>query len=311
MRWPRLNSLTGLNWSRFVRHKEEDPAEQKKHECLIRDRLESTGMFSAGKIGTSELMVLEYFDRRIRLPWPESASWLRPAKRLFENSGFFPLRKDLLENWRQLYVESLQALDVVAAWQPIGTYLSAYENRALYRYLPSAKRVSLSALHPVHPPALWLSALCKLRWLVISPFEKTILSQLDRLENLGVFSPDAMANLLQTRHSCRIIRCPQFSYLEQPRHPDWFATLEDLKSQMDSLSFDIVLVGAGAWSIPLIAHARKRAKKGLHLGGQLQLLFGIKGGRWDDTNIYNPFWIRPLPEERPENFMRMEKGAYW
>lgn len=93
MRWPRLNSLTGLNWSRFVRHKEEDPAEQKKHESLIRGRLESIGTFSAGKIGTSELMVLEYFDRRIRLPWPESASWLRPAKRLFENSGFFPSEK--------------------------------------------------------------------------------------------------------------------------------------------------------------------------------------------------------------------------
>lgn len=84
-----------------------------------------------------------------------------------------------------------------------------------------------------------------------------------------------------------------------------------MKRAMQSTPFDVALVGAGAWSLPLVAHAKKLGKKGLHLGGQLQLLFGIKGGRWDRGNFYNEAWLRPLSEERPTGFMRMEKGAYW
>jgi hypothetical protein len=80
---------------------------------------------------------------------------------------------------------------------------------------------------------------------------------------------------------------------------------------MERKDFDVALVGAGAWSIPLVAHAKNLGKKGLHLGGQLQLLFGIKGGRWDQVGIYNPFWTRPLADEKPKDFMRMEHGAYW
>ena len=96
-----------------------------------------------------------------------------------------------------------------------------------------------------------------------------------------------------------------------PRHRDWFETLEDLKSRMEKIEFDIALVGAGAWSLPLAAHAKAIGKKGIHLGGSLQLMFGIKGGRFDDNKIYNSSWVRPLPQDSPANFRLMEKGAYW
>jgi hypothetical protein len=61
----------------------------------------------------------------------------------------------------------------------------------------------------------------------------------------------------------------------------------------------------------LAAHAKKIGKKAIHLGGTLQLLFGIRGGRFDQAGIYGEKWIRPLPEERPKNFQSMENGAYW
>jgi hypothetical protein len=96
-----------------------------------------------------------------------------------------------------------------------------------------------------------------------------------------------------------------------PRHRDWFEALEDLKSRMEKMEFDIALVGAGAWSLPLVAHAKAMGKKGIHLGGSLQLMFGIKGGRFDNNQIYNSHWIRPLFDESPANFRLMENGAYW
>jgi len=73
----------------------------------------------------------------------------------------------------------------------------------------------------------------------------------------------------------------------------------------------ILTLGAGAWSLPLVAHAKKLGTKGIHLGGSLQLLFGIKGGRFDSNQIYNESWTRPLPSEVPANFKKMEQGACW
>ena len=61
---------------------------------------------------------------------------------------------------------------------------------------------------------------------------------------------------------------------------------------------------------------RELGKKALHLGGITQLLFGIKGRRWDarpkyTNGLYNDAWSRPLDAERPQNFMQIESGGYW
>ena len=108
-----------------------------------------------------------------------------------------------------------------------------------------------------------------------------------------------------------MLPCPQFAYMLPPRHRDWFHALEELRAEMETGDYDVALVGAGAWSLPLVAHAKRIGKKGMHLGGALQLLFGIKGGRFDSWGVYNEHWIRPLDRERPANHREMENGAYW
>ena len=62
---------------------------------------------------------------------------------------------------------------------------------------------------------------------------------------------------------------------------------------------------------------KRLGKPSIHLGGGNQLLFGIKGGRWngwdDDDSVpwYNSEeWIRPLPEETPPNTHLMG-NEYW
>ena len=311
MNLPRLNRLTGFSWKRWARRRNDSGEAIRRGEEKISVFLKSSAPCAIGKMGTTEMMVLEYFDRWIRPPWPKNASWWRPTQRLHHTAGFFPVEKAAIERWLPLYRAALGSLDLVPAWQTPGTFLSAYEDRALARYVPQAGRISLASLHPVYPPACWLPELCAMRWLVISPFEATIRSQLPHLEKLGFFPEESLVRLPAVRAQCQILRCPQLPYLETPRHRTWFEALEEMKSEMKKIPFDVALVGAGAWSIPLVAHAKNLGKKGLHFGGQLQLLFGIKGGRWDRAKIYNDFWIRPLEKERPRDFMRMENGAYW
>ena len=167
MNLPRLNRLTGLYWKRWARKRHDTMEETRRGEEMVLDFLQSERPCAIGKLGTTEMMVLEYFDRWIRLPWPRNASWWRPTQRLHHTAGFFPVGKESILRWIPLYLESLKQLDLVPAWQTPGTFLSAYENRALDQFVSQASRISLKSLHPVHPTASWLPELCTLDWLVI------------------------------------------------------------------------------------------------------------------------------------------------
>ena len=280
-------------------------------EATIREMIHKKEPCAMGKIGTTELLGLEYLYRWIRPSWPKTASWRRPAKRLYECSGLFPIRHDIFFRWADECRLSLGQLDLASQWQVGPAYETALESALIDRLCPRAVRVGYYFLRILNPRAPWLDDLAKLRWLVIHPFEKTIRAQLPHLAELGVYSESARGDLAHRARDTAILACPQLPYMVPPRHRDWFEALEHLKSRMEKIEFDIALIGAGAWSLPLAAHAKAIGKKGIHLGGSLQLMFGIKGGRFDNNRIYNPRWTRPLPQESPANHRLMEGGAYW
>ena len=69
--------------------------------------------------------------------------------------------------------------------------------------------------------------------------------------------------------------------------------------------------------MPLAVKLKKAGKQAIVIGGGLQLLFGIKGKRWDNgfpeiTSLYNEYWVRPSAEETPEKQQKLDDaGAYW
>lgn len=307
----RLNRLTGLPWRRNSPRVSGNVGNLQQQEEVIGTFLRRPSPSALGKIGTSELRVLEFGERLFQLPWPQSASWRRPAERLHNTGGLFPVRKDIFFRFAEEYRVALGQMDLVALWQDRGTYESILEARAADRWAPSAARTGFYFIRFIKPYAQWLEDLARLRWLVVHPFEKTIRAQLPHIRDLGVFSEISFLDLKTRIEDTSFLAPPQFSYMIPPRHRDWFEALDDLKAQMERETFDIALVGAGAWSLPLVAHAKKIGKKGIHMGGALQLLFGIKGGRFDSAEIYNDAWIRPLPDDIPNDFKKMEHGAYW
>ena len=80
---------------------------------------------------------------------------------------------------------------------------------------------------------------------------------------------------------------------------------------MKEIDFDIALIGAGAYGFPLGAYAKQLGKQALHIGGALQLYFGIRGAYYDQFGYHNEFWTRPLEEEKPKGFKKVEAGRYW
>ena len=95
-----------------------------------------------------------------------------------------------------------------------------------------------------------------------------------------------------------------------------------MESEIDKRNYDVCILGCGAYGFPLAAHCKQMGKQALQLGGITQLLFGIKGQRWEtgdkylnqfpySKTYYNQYWIRPSESERPKNADKVEQACYW
>ena len=262
-----------------------------------------------GKIGTTELQALEYSDRRIRSSWLPGATWRRQARRLFIDSGVFPEERDEFEYFLRIYKESIQNLDGICLWQDQGTFLRSYEFALADHLCPKAKLIDISIFSPLSI----YEHLEGVKLLIVSPFVRSMKIQIDRLPD--VFGPYAWAKTLKNmRQRCEFVRCPFFSYLEKSPFSSWREGLAKMTDEILQHRFDLALIGAGAWSLPLLANLKKEGRKGLHTGGSTQLFFGIRGRRWNfysDLGVFNSHWIIPLPEDTPKDFQKKEGGCYW
>ncbi|GBR74222.1 hypothetical protein NO1_1437 [Candidatus Termititenax aidoneus] len=222
--------------------------------------------------------------------------------RMTNNAGFFPGRTEDLNKFAELMLSCMPQIDVLGSW---------LEDEALIAtYLNKAKKVSLLDLEPYHHVIPWSAALRGKKVLVIHPFSDTIKNQYQNREKLFV-NPDVLPEF-----QLKTIKAVQSIAGTRPEYPDWFAALDAMKKQVAEIDFDIALIGCGAYGLPLAAQVKISGKKAVHLGGALQILFGIKGRRWEnnygyDTKFYNKYWVRPGPSETPVDFQKVEDGCYW
>ena len=277
---------------------------EKRQSITLKDVLARSGGQMSGKIGTTELLALEYYHRRVSPSFLPTLSWRRPAKRLWIDSGVFPVEKKQFNEFIDCYLQSIQRIDALHLWQR-DPFLGPFEEALAQKYCSQARQLKSGDL--TH---LAIADLLPLRWLVISPFVSTMKKQIGKISQIHKLKADSKV-IQQTIDSCRFLQCPQFSHLTPSPFQNWTEGLHQLTEAALAEKFDIAIIGAGAWSLPILAELKKAGKKGLHLGGETQLLFGIKGRRWDEKNLYNEHWVRPSPEETPVNFMKKEKGCYW
>jgi hypothetical protein len=84
---------------------------------------------------------------------------------------------------------------------------------------------------------------------------------------------------------------------------------------MRQSDFDVALLGCGALSLPLGFVAKQLGRQAIHMGGFLQVLFGIHGGRFRRDPVYaelfNQHWIAPPVTETPVEASSIENGCYW
>jgi hypothetical protein len=260
--------------------------------------------YAAGKLGSIEAAALSaYMVRaaaRSRDRYPrEYPGYVFHTLHL--NAGVFPQDADVYDRFSEIFLTALADCDLLVAWDIAG------EAEVLSRYCPNATLVS--ALEPFFSAQPWSAALRDRRVLVISPFANSIRKQYEVRDALWD-NKDILP-----RFCLRTVRAPLSAALVSPVDTNWSAALERMQGEMDAIDYDVALIGAGAFSIPLAVHAKGRGKVGIHMGGSLQILFGIYGARWEKKpafkSIIKPNWIRPARDETPADAGKVEDACYW
>lgn len=217
------------------------------------------------------------------------------------NAGFFGFGEDSLRRFAQMMVKSIMDMDLCGAW--LNEYLLKD------KFSENVQFCKLEDLEPYDYEMPWSQALKGRKVLVIHPFAESIKAQYARKDSIW---PDK--EVLPDFELITIKAVQSLGGAKTP-YKDWFEALEAMEAQMDSIEYDVALTGCGAYGLPLAAHAKETGHIGIHLGGPLQILFGIKGKRWDNipevAKFYNDAWVRPLPEETPSCHSSVEGGCYW
>jgi hypothetical protein len=216
-------------------------------------------------------------------------------------AGFFPADAAGLGKFAELMLHDIQNIDVLGSWL-------ADEIR-LAKFFSRAKIVPLKDLEPYYHADPWTEVLKGKSVLVIHPYEESIRKQYARRR---VLFDDPR---ILPKFELMTLKAVQSIAASKTAFADWFDALAWMCRSVSDLDFDIAIIGAGAYGLPLASCIKKMGKKAVHLGGATQILFGIKGKRWDELpffkQLYNENWVRPLPAETPDNFQMVESGCYW
>lgn len=220
-------------------------------------------------------------------------------------SGFFPTDDYNLNKFSCEMIALTKNIDVLGCW------FRNFEYYMCKNFMSdSSKLVHLNSICPVTFERPWSRALKGKRVLVIHPFEETIRNQYEKRSFL-FSNPDVLPEF-------ELITMKPVQGLADNKdglpYEDWFEALNDMKEKIKNIDFDVALIGAGAYGIFLADYCKSLGKKVVHMGGVTQLLFGIKGARWDniyENSVYNEHWVRPDESERPKGAEKVEGACYW
>lgn len=279
----------------------------------LNNKNEGGGGLMMGRYGTSEYGIMQslvLFDNKIIKNLEHS------YYEVCKFSGFFPYVKSPQEQyyWGKKFLdvmlESTANCDVFGTWNG---HLGFEE----YFIKTTKKELPLFVSYAFFEPHIdveipFTYALKDTNVLVIHPFAETIQSQYQNREKLFK-NPRVLPSFnLKTFKAIQTINGER-----DPRFSNWFEALDWMSEEISKIDFDIALIACGAYGFPLASKIKNMGKIAIHCGGVLQLLFGIKGKRWEiempsvGEKLFNEYWVRPNAKETIKDNQNIENGCYW
>lgn len=284
---------------------------------LITEYLKSQDPFMVGRLGSVETRfllnyqlknnvssdfegIIKTLTGKIGVYWKQNDAFFDA---LCFNAGYFPKEKKDIDRFVRIYTESTSEINVLGIWNELEEFIDIPDETILCK---------IRELEPWFYENPWSNELKGKKVLVIHPFEDDIKKQYQNREKLYINQ-----NVLP-EFELVTLRAIQTIADEKSEFESWFEALDYMKNRIDEIEFDVAIIGAGAYGLPLAAHIKNIRKQAIHLGGVTQLLFGIKGKRWEEWKHYTNLrkengnhWIFPSEKATPKNFKGIEGGSYW
>ena len=253
------------------------------------------------RFGSLELDILDQFIRNNKVRKYSYSNKFAIAN----NAGFFPADDNNLSRFASEMLEIVPNIDILGIW------FFESEFRIMRNFGANYKFATIDSLsiHNIQSEKPWSRALKGKKVLVVHPFAETIKSQYKKrkllFKNKNML-PDFELITLKAVQSIADEK-------EDLPFKTWFEALDYMKDEISKIDFDIALIGCGAYGIFLADYCKQLGKKGVHLGGATQILFGITGKRWETEYKINTneHWVRPSESERPRGLEKVENGCYW
>ena len=266
----------------------------------VADMIKSGKPFMMGRFGAVELFNMRVDEFRL------TGKQEKACEQLSTCAGFFPNDTALLPKFNEVMKDACMATDVLGIWQ------NACEDYYIKKYCPNLKGTCrLISIEPWRSKMPWSAALAGKKVLIVHPFEESIQSQYEHFDKLFPGTSILPEFELKTLKAVQTAGDATDS-----RFNTWFDALDYMCKECEKIDFDIAILGCGAYGYPLAAHIKKMGKQAIHLGGCLQILFGLKGRRWDEEEpdivaMYNDYWHYPKQSEVPTGSADVEGGTYW
>lgn len=269
---------------------------------FIYEGLMSENPFMACRFGSTELNAVgTYYFKREK-------EYEKEIKHVCFYSGFFPEDIKLGEKFSELMVQTCERADYFSVW-----YMP-YEDYFVRKFTgPTSKIGYLTSFEPWKAKKPWTKALEGKKVLVIHPFDESIKAQYQKRKSLFDNADILPEFELKTLKAVQTLADNSDSRFE-----NWFEALNYMYNEAMKIDFDIAILGCGAYGMPLAGMLKNAGKKAIHLGGVTQILFGIKGKRWEEAAEYNYIkelmnenWSYPMESEKPKSAQKIEGNCYW
>jgi hypothetical protein len=282
---------------------------------IISSNLRNNKVFALSRIGLSEVRWIDWFLR---------GGTRSNCDGYLYCSGFYaPTLSDRIEHcgvygncpdyFFDEYIKGIACADLQVFWFNYDGQKLVYDEqiRIFSEYSKNSLKIDCEALAPYTHENFWSKSLENKKVLVVYPFTKTIESQYLKKDLIW-----------QGTHSGKLPNFDIITYkpvwsMDAKPHSSWKDSLEVMKHDISKIDFDVAILGCSHYGLPLVAHIKNNMNKSaIYMGGELQILFGIKGSRWDQwervTKHYNENWTRSIDDiPVSHNSTLVDSGCYW
>ena len=275
------------------------PPSDEEANRLIADHIRSGEPFALCRFGSAEFTMLHLYEEKM----------LFGTNRLDQCNVFDYFHKDVgeLSRWVELTTGDCRDVDIMAYFEdyPMEEYL-------LRCYGQNAKKIRLEQIEAILYDNPWTMELAGKKVLVISPFVETITQQYPNMDKIY-----AGRNMLPSFELKTLKSVWHTGVRETDEFETWFDALNYLYESAMKIDFDLALLGCGPFGFNLACMFKRAGRQAIQYGGALQVLFGIRGARWDNYPLYTPYfneyWVRPSQSEGPDAKHRdiLDHGCYW